>query len=113
MNNVRIVGVTVLCFGIFATNGLSQTDSRPQLVESALTEPGGVPSYLQPVITERADPSERIDVEMSWVSPDNWRRTIHSQEFSQTLTVNGDKVLEQDSDDYFPCRYTDSGDGNG
>jgi hypothetical protein len=89
-------------FRIFATNRLSQTDSRPELVQSALTEPGDAPFYLQAVITERADPSERIDVEMSWVSPDKWCRTIHSQEFSQTLIVNGDKVLEQDSDDYFP-----------
>jgi hypothetical protein len=39
---------------------------------------------------------------MSWVAPDKWRRTIKSQEFSQTLIVNGDQVFEQDSDDYFP-----------
>jgi hypothetical protein len=29
-------------------------------------------------------------------------RTIRSQDFSQTLIANGDKVFEQDSDDYFP-----------
>ena len=39
---------------------------------------------------------------MSWVGPDKWRRTIKSQEFSQTLIVNGDKVFEQDSADYLP-----------
>ncbi|MGA2857844.1 MAG: energy transducer TonB [Candidatus Sulfotelmatobacter sp.] len=67
-----------------------------------MTEPGGTPFHLQAVITERADPNENIDIEMSWVAPDKWRRVIRSQGFSQTLIVNGDKVFEQDSDDYFP-----------
>jgi hypothetical protein len=57
---------------------------------------------LQAVITERGDPDEHVDVEMSWVAPDKWRRTIQSKEFSQTFIVNGDKVFEQDSEDYFP-----------
>src|SRR5947209_8326003 len=88
-------------FGVFSSVAFGQTDS-PQLVQSSLIAPGGTPFYLQTVITERADPSERIEVEMTWAAPDKWRRTIHSQDFSQTLIVNGDKVFEQDSDDYFP-----------
>ena len=39
---------------------------------------------------------------MSWLAPDKWRRTIRSQEFSQTLVVNGDRVLEQNSTGYMP-----------
>lgn len=39
---------------------------------------------------------------MSWVAPDKWKRTIRSAEFCQTLIVNGDKIFEQDSDDYLP-----------
>jgi len=39
---------------------------------------------------------------MSWVSPNKWRRTIQSDQFSQTLVVNGKKVFEQDSANYFP-----------
>jgi hypothetical protein len=80
----------------------AQTEKVAQVVQATLTEPGGKPFYLQAVITERGDPSEHIDIEMSWLAPDKWRRTIRSQEFSQTLVVNGDKVFEQDSDDYFP-----------
>jgi hypothetical protein len=72
------------------------------LVQPTLTELGGTPFYLQANITERGDPDEHIEVEMSWVAPDKWRRTIRSQEFAQTLVVNGDKVLEDDSDTYFP-----------
>ena len=57
---------------------------------------------LQAVITERQDPKEHVDIEMFWVSPDKWRPTIKSEEFSQTLIVNRGKVYEQDSDEYFP-----------
>ena len=78
------------------------TVSGPSVVQGSLTAPGGTPFHLRAVITERGDPNEHVDVEMSWVAPDKWRRTIRSQEFSQTLIVNGDKVFEQDSDDYFP-----------
>jgi hypothetical protein len=49
---------------------------------------------LQAVITERGDPNEHVEVEMSWMAPDKWKRTIRSAEFSQTLIVNGDKIFE-------------------
>jgi hypothetical protein len=58
---------------------------------------------LKAVITERGDPTSKTEVEIFWMAPDKWRRTIQSQtEFSQTLIVNGDKVFEHDSDGYFP-----------
>jgi hypothetical protein len=79
-----------------------QTAGQARLVQGTLTEPGSKPFYLQAVITERADPNERVDVEMSWLAPDKWKRTIRSEQFSQTLIVNGDNVFEQDSDQYFP-----------
>lgn len=85
-----------------ATVAVCQGEPGTRVVQATLTEPGGTPFYLQAVITERQDPNERVDVEMSWVAPDKWRRTIKSEEFSQTLIVNGGKVFEQDSDDYFP-----------
>jgi hypothetical protein len=78
------------------------TSLRPSLVQATLTGPGSTPFYLQAVITERGDPNEHVDIEMFWVALDKWRRTIKSQEFSQTLIVNGVSVFEQDSDDYFP-----------
>lgn len=39
---------------------------------------------------------------MYWVNPDLWRRSIVSQDFTQTLVVNGQETYEKDSDNYFP-----------
>ena len=36
------------------------------------------------------------------MAPDRWRRTIKSSGFSQSVVVNGDKVLEQNTGDYYP-----------
>ncbi|MFZ3339747.1 MAG: energy transducer TonB [Terriglobales bacterium] len=75
----------------------------PTIVQATLTGPGSRPFHLKAEITERGDPDSKTDVEIFWMAPDKWRRTIRSKtEFSQTLIVNGDQVFEQDSDDYFP-----------
>ena len=97
-----VVVTAMSWIGCFVITAFGQSGSPPQLVQATLTEPGGTPFLLQAVITERGDPSEHVEVEISWVAPDKWKRTIRSQEFSQTLIVNGDKVFEQDSADYFP-----------
>lgn len=91
-------------FGLLlcALTAVGQSVSDAQVVQAWLIEPGSTPFYLQGVITERGDPNEHIDVEMSWLAPDKWKRTIKSQEFSQTLVINGEKVFEQDSADYMP-----------
>jgi len=36
------------------------------------------------------------------VSPEKWRRSIQSPGFAQTLIVDGDKISEQDTGDYYP-----------
>ncbi len=41
-------------------------------------------------------------IEMFWVRPDKWRRRIVSDGFAQTLIVNGGRVFEHDSDNFFP-----------
>jgi hypothetical protein len=74
----------------------------PKVVQATLISPGSPPFHLRAAITERADFNEHIDLEIFWASPEKWKRTIRSQDFSQTLIVNGDMVLEDDSDDYFP-----------
>lgn len=96
-NSLVILGLL-----LSAITTVAQSLRGAQVVQAWLTEPGSTPFYLQAVITERGDPSEHIDVEMSWLGPDKWKRTIKSPEFSQTLIVNGEKVLEQDSADYMP-----------
>jgi hypothetical protein len=74
----------------------------PKVVQGTLISPGSPPFHLRAAITERADFNEHIDLELFWASPEKWKRTIRSQDFSQTLIVNGDKVFEDNSDDYFP-----------
>jgi hypothetical protein len=44
----------------------------------------------------------RADIEEYWVSPQEWRRSIDTPEFKQTLIANGDQVSEQDTGDYYP-----------
>ena len=102
MKQFRSIAIGLILIGSFAAVEIAQEVSRPSLVQPTLTAPGGTPFYLQAEITERGDPNEHIEVEMSWVAPDKWRRQIRSEEFSQTLIVNGDNVFEQDSSDYFP-----------
>lgn len=80
----------------------AQETSTPSVVQAVLTEPGAPPFHLGAAITERADFNEHIDLELYWAAPTKWKRTITSQNFSQTLIVNGEKIFEQDSDDYFP-----------
>jgi hypothetical protein len=92
--------VTTVLIGSCPIWAADQTS--PSVVQATLISPGSPSFHLSAAITERADFNEHIDLEMYWVSPDKWRRTIVSQDFSQTLIVNGDKVFEQDSDEYFP-----------
>jgi len=96
-NSLLVLGLL-----LSAITGVGQSVPDAQVVQAWLTEPGSTPFYLQSVITERSDPNEQIDVEMSWLAPDKWKRTIKSEEFSQTLIVNGEKVFEEDSADYMP-----------
>lgn len=77
-------------------------DEKPTVVQAVLTEPGSPPFHLKATITEKGDPASKTYVEIFWVAPDKWRRNIQSEDFSQTMIVNGDSVFEQNSDDYFP-----------
>jgi hypothetical protein len=74
----------------------------PSIVQARLTSPGSPPFHLKAVISERGDPDSKTELEMFWMAPDKWRRTIAGPIFSQTLDVDGGKVFEQDSDNYSP-----------
>ena len=94
--------LTIFALLLPALAAVGQSFSDAKVVQAWLTEPGSPPFYLQAVITERGDPNEHIEIEMSWLASDKWKRTIRSQEFSQSLIVNGEKVFEQDSAEYMP-----------
>jgi hypothetical protein len=77
--------------------------------QSKLTLAGSKPFHLKAEIVETTNPSSeyRGKVEEYWVSPEKWRRTIETPDFSQTLIINGDQVSEKDTGDYFPWWLND------
>jgi hypothetical protein len=81
---------------------LCRISRHPRIVQGTLIAPGSVPFHLKATITAGSDPSSVATVEMDWDAPTRWRRTIDSREFSQTLIVNGDKVFEANTGNYFP-----------
>jgi hypothetical protein len=72
--------------------------------QSKLTLAGGTPFHLKAHIANAGAPKPEYsaDVEEYWASPEEWRRTVQSAGFSQTLIVNGDKVSEKLMGDYYP-----------
>lgn len=82
---------------------IAETATRA-VQQSQLTLPGSVPFHLKARILETSKPQSeyRADVEEYWISPTKWRRTVQSPGFSQVLIVNGDKVSEQNTGDYYP-----------
>jgi hypothetical protein len=72
--------------------------------QSKLTVAGSPPFHLKARITNAGAPKPgySADVEEFWVSPEKWRRTVQSADFSQTLIANGDKVSEKLTGDYYP-----------
>jgi hypothetical protein len=96
------VMLVVLSIGALADETLPNATSDRTILHARLIAPGRPPFHLKAIIVDYGDPNFRADVEIFWVAPHKWRRTIQSSEFSQTSIVNGDKVFEEDSDDYFP-----------
>jgi hypothetical protein len=101
-DHIVLTGILLLVQSLFAMAQQPAEISTPSVVQGALIAPGSTPFHLKATITEKGDPDSKAVVEMYWVSEKKWRRTIQSEDFSQTLIVNGDKVSEEDSEDYFP-----------
>ncbi len=102
----------VLASSAFASGGekLSLGESAEHAVQqSKITLPGSKPFHLKAEIIETTNPKSdyQAKVDEYWVSQNKWRRTIESPGFSQTLVVNGDKVLEQDKGAYLPWWLND------
>lgn len=102
------VAVLALAFAILApaqNGGKEWIEMTARAIQqSKLTLPGSESFHLRAEIIESTNPPSpyRGTVEEFWVSPEKWRRTIESPGFSQTMVVNGDKLLEKDTGDYFP-----------
>ena len=74
------------------------------LEESSLTGANAGPFHLKVHLFESTNPSSdyRAEIEEYWVSPQQWRRSIDTPDFKQTIVVNGDQVSEQNTGDYYP-----------
>lgn len=72
--------------------------------QSKLTLLGSTPFHLKAEIlqTNNKNSDYRTKIEEFWVSPTQWKRTIESPNFSQSLIVNGDSRFEKNTGDYFP-----------
>ncbi|MBS1816281.1 MAG: hypothetical protein JSS87_15530 [Acidobacteria bacterium] len=70
------------------------------VVQGRLISPGSPPFHLVATLTKADVPFGRI--EMHWLAPDKWRRVIDTPYFKQTKIVNGERIFEQNSWDYFP-----------
>ncbi len=77
--------------------------------QSKLTLPGSTPFHLKAEVVETTNPGSdyKAEIEEYWASPEKWQRTIVSPSFSQTLTVNGDQISEENKGDYFPWWLND------
>lgn len=105
------VALVILGFALGVSALASDGDRAPladvaerAVQQSKLTLPGSKPFHLKAEIVETTNPSSEYQakVEQYWVSPTQWRRTIETPGFSQTLVVNGDQVSEKDAGDYLP-----------
>src|SRR5438046_3739483 len=73
------------------------------LDQSALTGANAKPFHLKVHLFESTNPPSpyRADIEEYWVSPRQWRRSIETPEFKQTLIASGDQISEQNTGDYY------------
>ena len=74
------------------------------LEQSALTGANAKPFHLKVHLFESTNPPSpyHAEIEEYWVSPKQWRRSIVTPEFKQTLIANGDQISEQNTGDYYP-----------
>jgi hypothetical protein len=87
------------------TKAVSLYDAAQHAIQqSQLTLPGSRPFHLKAKLVESTNPVSdyQAEIEVVWVSPDKWRRTISSPGFSQILVANGDQRYEELKGNYYP-----------
>jgi hypothetical protein len=98
------IGITRACAP--APEAVPLSDAPKHAIErSQLTLPGSRPFHIKLQVVEATNldnDSYKGEIEEYWVTPDKWRRSVKTPNFSQTLIVNGDKVEEQTTGTYYP-----------
>ena len=111
MLGFRIVAAVVAVFASVCDGQSVKETSIPlgdalskALAKCSLIGPNAVPFHIKIHISESTKPQSdyRADIEEFWVSAKQYRRSIDSPEFKQTLVTNGDGISEQDTGDYYP-----------
>jgi hypothetical protein len=75
---------------------------RRALKASSLTD-GGLPFHaVVEIASEKAGPEYSGRVEVWWAGPDKYRTLVTSPKFTQEKVVNGERVFEKDTGDYYP-----------
>ena len=96
------LGLLVILTG--STSGLRELP-KLAIQKSQLTLPGSVPFRLTATVRNPKDPTDQAHIariEELWVSPQKWRRKVTAPGFSQLLIVNGGRVHEEITGDYYP-----------
>ena len=77
--------------------------------QSTLIDTGSTPFHIKFTVADPLNPDSDYSatIEEFWVSSQRWRRTIDSPDFPQITIVNGGKVSEQNTGDYFPLWLRD------
>src|SRR6185437_1362849 len=73
--------------------------------KSQLTLSGSQPFHLKAEIVEATNLENdryKATVEEDWLSPGKWRRSVKTQDFSQTLVINGADTRKELTGEYYP-----------
>lgn len=79
------------------------------LEQSSLTRANAKPFHLKVHIFESTNPSSELHAETEefWMSDQQWRRSIDSPSFKQTIIVNGNQISEENRGEYYPLWLKD------
>jgi outer membrane biosynthesis protein TonB len=104
----QVLALGLLCatlsLGLLAQSTSLREATDRAVAQSKLTSAGSSPFHLRAKIAETDNPDSDLtaNVEMFWFSPEKWRQTVTSPDFSQTLIVNGKNISERNTGDYYP-----------
>lgn len=98
--------ITLIVSSSFSFAADSMADLLKKVAKrSQITTPGSHPFVLKARTLEVTKPSNmsyQAEIEEYWVAPDKWRRVVKASSFSQILVVNGDRISEHLTGDYYP-----------
>jgi hypothetical protein len=101
-----IVMVAIAAWPLATRAESDSTRVKKTVERSTLDQTGTKPFHLKAELAPTAardKGSGRIgEVEIWWMTPDNWRREVRSPEFHQVEIVDGAKDWQKNEGDYFP-----------